>query len=124
MVKNRFELLMEWYKAGMPDGAKYRISYIVGGIRYNGEYLIKQNFEFFDPKYLFADKDIEYIPPAPEYEEITPDEAVICLLNGETVDVRFYVDAYWTEYNLCNDKALKFSTYELIKTAMWRKKIQ
>jgi len=120
MAKNRFEMLKEWYDAGRPSGAKYSV--VQGDRRF--EYSIEINFEHFSARDLFEDKDIEYIPPEPKYKEITPDEAVICLLNGETLEVRFYIDSFWTEYNLCDDKALRISIYEVIKSAMWRKKIQ
>jgi hypothetical protein len=119
---------MEWYKAGMPDGAKYLTRcYDIDRIEHREVINSISKLLLEDTSYIFREfkeDTFEYIPPEPKYKEITPDEAVICLLNGETVDVRFCVDAYWTEYNLCNDKALKFSTYELIKTAMWRKKVQ
>ena len=120
MAKNRFEMLKEWYDAGKPSGAKYSV---VQGCR-RFEYSIEINLEHFSSRDLFEDKDIEYIPPEPEYKEITPDEAVICLLNKEALDFRNNEKSSWINYKLRSNGELDFETYRLIKEAKWRKKVQ
>jgi len=108
---------MEWYNKGQPKDASYR---------YNDgrECPIYQNVNSFKFSELLEEIECEYVCQQPKYQDLTPDEATICLLNKETLEFRVKGGRLWISFSILHDGRLTFETYDSIKDAEWRKKIQ